>query len=145
MKTKFATFSVLFFLILSSSAEEATIVHKYAGRADGFYRRTLSRIAEGWVGSRENFRFAVQSLKDKAVTAEREAKARAKLTYDSVRNDAVRKTGEIASDAYGRVAETGEKIRDDVVGQVRKTGSDVGKEVKDRAKQGVRDVKNADW
>lgn len=96
MKTKFATLIALFFLILSSQAEEQDVVHRYTAGADSFYRRTLSRIAEGWVGTRENFRFALQSLKDKAVTAEREAKARARLTYDNVRTETARKTRQIA-------------------------------------------------
>ena len=47
MKTKFATLIALFFLILSSQAEEQDVVHRYTAGADSFYRRTLSRIAEG--------------------------------------------------------------------------------------------------
>lgn len=140
MKTKFATLIALFFLILSSQAEEQDVVHRYTAGADSFYRRTLSRIAEGWVGTRENFRFALQSLKDKAVTAEREAKARARLTYDNVRTETARKTRQIADDTREKIAETGEKVRNDVSVQIRRTGNNV----KERAKQGVCDVKNSD-
>ena len=141
MKTKFATLIAFFFLILSSLAEEQDVVHRYTADANSFYRRTLSRIAEGWVRTRENFRFALQALKDKAVTAEREAKARARLTYDNVRTETARKTRQIADDTREKIAETGEKVRNDVSAQIRKTGNNV----KERAKQGVCDVKNSDW
>ncbi len=141
MKTKFATLIAFFFLILSSHAEEPDVVHRYTAGADSFYRRTLSRIAEGWVGARENFRFALQSLKDKAVTAEREAKARARLTCDNIRTETARKSRQIANDTRETIVGTGEKIRNDVSTQIRKTGNSV----KEHAEQGVRDVKNSDW
>ena len=74
MKTKITTLFLLFFAILSSQGEDKTVVHRYAREADGIYSRTMARIAEGWIGARENFDFAMQTVKDKAVNAEREAR-----------------------------------------------------------------------
>lgn len=144
MKRKFATTLACFFLILSSRGGEESAVHRYATQADGFHRRTLSRIAEGWIGAKENFRFAIQSLKDKAVTAEREAKARAKLAGEELRDEAVRKTHQIVTDTRDGITETGERIRDEAVTRIRETGREAGGEIRKRVRQGIRDVENSD-
>ncbi|HBJ96894.1 MAG TPA: hypothetical protein DDZ11_10975 [Lentisphaeria bacterium] len=118
MKTKITTLFLLFFAILSSHGEDKTVVHRYAREADGIYSRTMARIAEGWIGARENFDFAMQTVKDKAVNAEREARGRARLTYENVRDETVRKTRELSDDiqkeTVRRTREISESARESI-------------------------------
>lgn len=118
MKTKIATLFLLFFAILSLRGEDRTAVCRYAREADGIYSRTMARIAEGWIGARENFDFAMQTVKDKAVNAEREARGRARLTYENVRDETVRKTRELSDDiqkeTVRRTREISESARESI-------------------------------
>lgn len=118
MKTKIATLFLLFFAILSLHGEDRTAVCRYAREADGIYSRTMARIAEGWIGARENFDFAMQTVKDKAVNAEREARGRARLTYENVRDETVRKTRELSDDiqkeTVRRTREISESARESI-------------------------------
>lgn len=118
MKTKIATLFLLFFAILSLRGEDRTVVCRYAREADGIYSRTMARIAEGWIGARENFDFAMQTVKDKAVNAEREARGRARLTYENVRDETVRKTRELSDDiqkeTVRRTREISESARESI-------------------------------
>ena len=108
MKTKIATLC----------GEDRTAVCRYAREADGIYSRTMARIAEGWIGARENFDFAMQTVKDKAVNAEREARGRARLTYENVRDETVRKTRELSDDiqkeTVRRTREISESARESI-------------------------------
>ena len=118
MKTKIATLFLLFFAILSLRGEDRTAVCRYAREADGIYSRTMARIAEGWIGARENFDFAMQTVKDKSVNAEREARGRARLTYENVRDETVRKTRELSDDiqkeTVRRTREISESARESI-------------------------------
>ncbi len=118
MKTKIATLFLLFFAILSLRGEDRTAVSRYAREADGIYSRTMARIAEGWIGARENFDFAMQTVKDKAANAEREARGRARLTYENVRDETVRKTRELSDDiqkeTVRRTREISESARESI-------------------------------
>ena len=132
MKTKITTLFLLFFAILSSQGEDKTVVHRYAREADGIYSRTMARIAEGWIGARENFDFAMQTVKDKAVTAEREARGRARLTYENVRDETVRKTRELSDDiqkeTVRRTREISESARESISNAGRQIRRDVSRQ-----------------
>ena len=118
MKTKIATLFLIFFSFLSLRGADRTAVCRYAREADGIYSRTMARIAEGWIGARENFDFAMQTVKDKAVNAEREARGRARLTYENVRDETVRKTRELSDDiqkeTVRRTREISESARESI-------------------------------
>ena len=152
MKRQIATCTACFFLILSSSGGESSLVREPAMRAENFLLRTRNRIARGWTGARENFHFAVQCLKDKAVTAERDAKARAKLAADDLRGQAVQKTDETlrktrqtVRDAYSDLVTTGGELGSEALSRAKEGGEKASQTVRKRVRQGIRDVENSDW
>ena len=95
MKTKIASWILLFFTFIPAFSAEVPSFQDAGGKADNIVRRTLDKLRLSWRGFKENISFAVYSLRDQAVYSRREAEARARLAA----RDAQKKAEEMISDA----------------------------------------------
>ena len=95
MKTKIASWILLFFIFLPAFSAEVPSFQEAGGKADNIVRRTLDKLRQSWRGVKENISFAIYALRDKAVYSRREAEARARLAAKEARE----KADEIISDA----------------------------------------------
>ena len=102
MKTKIASWILLFFTFLPAFSAEVPSFQDARGKADHIVKRTLNRLRQSWRGVKENITFAIYTLRDKAVYSQREAEARARLAA----KEAQEKAEEIISDAKEKADDT---------------------------------------
>ena len=121
MKTKIASWILLFFIFLPAFSAEVPSFQEAGGKADNIVRRTLDKLRQSWRGVKENISFAIYSLRDKAVYSRREAEARARLAAKEARE----KADEIISDAKEKA--------DDAIHQAKTTLRENDKTVEEKA------------
>ena len=86
------------------------------------------------------------------IAAERDAKARANLAADDLRDQAVQKTDETlrktrqtVRDAYSDLVTTGGEVGSEALSRAKEGGEKASQTVRKRVRQGIRDVENSDW
>ncbi len=125
MKTKIASWILLFFTFLPAFSAEVPSFQAAGGKADNIVRRTLDKLRHSWRGVKENLSFAFYSLRDKGVYSRREAEARARFTVKETREKAEEIVNDAKDQAGNTIEEAGEAIRK----QYRSTEQKVGEKL----------------